>query len=249
MLVGRAHAHPSSGIVVDDTGNVYVADINTGLWKIDLEGKLFHVHKEAGHWLTLDPEGKFARVDFTRSDHWPRWFKRRTPDGARPALLTDGGSPLIVHPDGNLYYVSTGENRNPGGTELTCLSPDGKTQPVAPALGKLSEKLGGIKGLALGPAGSLYISFPKAVYKVAVDGKVAAVAETVAIQEAEKYLSEGIAKDDLPFLRGLAVDDRGTAYVAATGCRTVVAHAPARRQAEPGAARDRRGTWAFRDQS
>jgi sugar lactone lactonase YvrE len=221
LLVGRASAHPSSGIVVDEKGNVFVADLNTGLWKIDPDGKLTHVHKEAGHWLALDPEGKFARVDFMKSDHWPRWFKRRTADGDKPALLTDGGSPLVVHRDGNLYYVSSGEKRNPGGTELTRLSPDGKTQPFAPALGKLAEKLGGIKGLAAGPAGSLYVTFPKAVYKVTADGKVVVVAEAVTVPEAEKYLSEGTAKDDLPFLRGLAVDDRGAAYVAATGCRTV----------------------------
>ena len=82
LFAGRVSAHPSSGIVVDEKGNVFVADINSGVWKIDTEGKLTHIHKEAGHWLALDAEGSFARVDFTKSDHWPRWFKRRTPDGA-----------------------------------------------------------------------------------------------------------------------------------------------------------------------
>lgn len=33
---------------------------------------------------------------------------------------------------------------------------------------------------------------------------------------------EGTAKSQLPFLRGLAVDGRGTVYAAATGCRCVV---------------------------
>ena len=90
-------------------------------------------------------------MNFTKSDHWPRWFKRRTPDGTKPALLTDGGSPLVVHRDGNLYYVSSGANLNPGGHEVIRLTPDGKLSRVATGLDKTSEKLGGIKGLAAGP--------------------------------------------------------------------------------------------------
>jgi sugar lactone lactonase YvrE len=222
LFPGRVSAHPSSGIVVDEKGNVFVADINTGLWKIDADGKLTHIHKEAGHWLALDPAGSFASVDFTKSDHWPRWFKRRTPDGAKPALITDGGSPLVVHRDGNLYYVSSGENRKPGGHELTRLSPDGKSKSLAPELGKISEKLGGIKGLTCGPDGSLYVTFPKAVHKITTDGKVTAVVASVQVPIAEKDIVEGTPKDELPNLRGLAVDARGTVYAAATGCRCVV---------------------------
>ena len=222
LFAGRVSAHPSSGIVVDEKGNVFVADINTGLWKIDPEGKLTHIHKEAGHWLALDAEGRFSRVEFEKSDHWPRWFKRRTPVGEKPALITDGGSPLVVHRDGNLYYVSGGEKRRPGGLELTQLSPDGKLKPHAPELGKISEELGGIKGLAAGPDGSLYVTFPKAVHKITADGKVTAVAESVQVAEGDKDIFEGTPKDELPNLRGLAVDARGTVYAAATGCRRVV---------------------------
>jgi len=217
-----ASAHPSSGIVVDEKGNVFVADINTGLWRIDTDGKLTQVHKEAGHWLALDAEGRFSRVDFEKSDHWPRWFKRRTPVGERPALITDGGSPLVVHPDGNLYYVSGGEKLNPGGHEVIRLTPDGKLSRVAADLDKTSEKLGGIKGLAVGPDGSLYVTFPKAVFKITMDGKVTAVVESVQVADGDQDILEGTPKDDLPFLRGLAVDSRGTVYAAATGCRRVV---------------------------
>lgn len=222
LLQGWASAHPSSGIVVDEKGNVFVADINTGLWQIDTEGKLTHIHKEAGHWLALDAEGSFARVDFTKSDHWPRWFKRRTPDGAKPALITDGGSPLVVHRDGNLYYVSGGEKLNPGGHEVIRLTPDGKLSRVAAELEKTSEKLGGIKGLAVGPDGCLYVTFPKAVHKITTGGKVTAVAESVQVADGDKDIVEGFPKHELPYLRGLAVDARGTVYAAATGCRCVV---------------------------
>ena len=222
LFARAADAHPSSGIVVDEKGNVFVADINTGLWKIEADGKRNLMHKEAGHWLALDAEGTFARVDFTKSDHWPRWFKRRTPDGAKPALLTDGGSPLVVHWDGNLYYVSGGEKLNPGGHEVIRLTPDGKLSRVAAGLDKTSEKLGGIKGLAAGPDGSFYVTFPKAVHMITADGNFTAVAESVQVADGDKDVVEGFPKEELPYLRGLAVDARGTVYAAATGCRCVV---------------------------
>jgi sugar lactone lactonase YvrE len=222
LFVEWASAHPSSGIVADEKGNVFVADINTGLWKIDTEGNLTQIHKEAGHWLALDAEGSFARVDFTKSDHWPRWFKRRTPDGAKPALITDGGSPLVAHQDGNLYYVSSGEHLQPGGHEVIRLTPDGKLDRVATDLAKTSEKLGGIKGLAAGPDGALYISYPKAVLKITTDGKVTTLADPVVVTDGDKDLPEGTPESQLPSLRGVAVDGRGTVYAAATGCRCVV---------------------------
>jgi sugar lactone lactonase YvrE len=217
-----ALAHPSSGIVVDDKGNVFVADINTGLWKFDTNGKLTQLHMEAGHWLALDAEGRFSLVDFEKSDHWPRWFKRRTPAGEKPSLITDGGSPLVVHPDGNLYYISGGEELNPGGHELIRLTPDGKLSRVAADLANTSEKLGGIKGLAVGPDGFFYITFPKAVYKISTDGKISAVAESIEIAGCNQDIVEGTPEVDLPSLRGLAIDSRGTVYAAATGCRRVV---------------------------
>jgi sugar lactone lactonase YvrE len=222
LIAGRASAHPSSGIVVDEKGNIFVADINTGLWKVDTEGKLTQVHKEAGHWLALDAGGRFSRVDFEKSDHWPRWFKRRTPVGEKPALITDGGSPLVVHRDGNLYYVSSGEKLNPGGHEVIRLTPDGKLSHVTADFDKTSEKLGGIKGLAVGPDGSFYITFPKAVYKITADGKVTAVVEPVQVADSDQDVFDGTPKDELPYLRGLAVDAQGTIYAAATGCRRVV---------------------------
>jgi sugar lactone lactonase YvrE len=222
LLAGRVWAHPGSGIVVDGKGNVFVADINTGLWKFDTGGKLIHIHKEAGHWLALDPEGRFSRVDFEKSAHWPRWFKRRTPAGEKPALITDGGSPLVVHRDGNLYYVSSGEELNPGGHEVIRLAPDGTLSRVAADLDKTTKKLGGIKGLAVGPDGSLYVTVPKAVYKITTGGKVTAVAELVRVADGDKDVVEGFPQEELPYLRGLAVDERGTVYAAATGCRCVV---------------------------
>jgi hypothetical protein len=75
----RGSAHPGSGIVVDAQGNIFVSDINRGLLKFGTDGKVIVVLKEAGHWLALDSSGKFSRMEFEKSDHWPRWFKHRNP--------------------------------------------------------------------------------------------------------------------------------------------------------------------------
>jgi sugar lactone lactonase YvrE len=102
------------------------------------------------------------------------------------------------------------------------LTPDGKVDRVATDLARISEKLGGIKGLAAGPDGALYISYPKAVLRITTDGKVTRLADPVVVTDGDKDLSEGTPESQLPSLRGLAVDGRGTVYAAATGCRCVV---------------------------
>src|SRR5947208_10923055 len=86
-------AHPSSGIVVGEQGDVFFSDLDRGVLKIDARGKVTTVFpKEGGHWLALDASGSFSKVDFEKSPHWPRWFKRRTPADVRPAIISDGGS-------------------------------------------------------------------------------------------------------------------------------------------------------------
>jgi len=212
-------AHPGSGIVVDEQGNVFFADLDRGVLKIDARGKVTTVFpKEGGHWLALDASGSFSKVDFEKSPHWPRWFKRRTPADVRPALISDGGSPLVVAPDGNLYYVCNDERMIPGGLLIARLTPDGKETLLSPAFRQTSDGLGGIKGLAVGPGGSLYASYPKAILKFALDGKVTTLLNPVVVADCEKQPPV----EDAPFLRGLAVDAHGAVYVAATGCRCVI---------------------------
>src|SRR5262249_37185983 len=114
-------AHPGSGIVVDAGGNVYFAYFEHGVGKLDPQGKLTYVGKtHGGHWMCLDVDGSFSRTQ-------PRHFERITPDGVKPALIyADGGSPITVLRDGNLYYVSNDETMNPGGMQVTRQSPTGK---------------------------------------------------------------------------------------------------------------------------
>jgi sugar lactone lactonase YvrE len=228
VLVVAAHAltafaHPSSGIVVDEQGSVYFSDLSRGILKVDGQGKVTTISEEGGHWLALDTKGSFANAEFEKSGHWPRWFKRRTTAGARPALITDGGSPLVVAPDGNLYYVCNDEQMIPGGLQIARLTPDGRETLLNPDWRRKSDELGGIKGLAAGPKGSLYITYPRALMKVALNGMVTPLLNPVVVPDCDTYPS---SSQDAPFLRGLAVDASGVAYVAATGCRCVIRIAP-----------------------
>src|SRR5262245_11450526 len=219
-----ASGHPSSGIVVDQQGNVFFStNVGHGVLKIDPQGKVTTVSKEGGHWLALDSDGSFSKVDFQKSAHWPRWFKRRTPDGGRPALITDGGSPLVVASDGNLYYVCNDEEMIPGGLQLGRLTPEGKESLVSPGLRRISEEMGGIKGLAIGPDGSFFISYPKALLKVARNGTFTTLLNPVVAPDCDKTPP---SIQDAPSLRGLVVDARGVVYVAATGCRCVITITP-----------------------
>jgi hypothetical protein len=89
VIIGIADstlAHPGSGIVVDQEGNVYFTHIGRGVGKIDPQGKLTYVGQtRGGHWMCLDPEGSFSRTQ-------PKHFERISLDGVKPALIyADGG--------------------------------------------------------------------------------------------------------------------------------------------------------------
>jgi sugar lactone lactonase YvrE len=229
QLVSTALAHPGSGIVVDGHGNIFVSDINRGLLKFSPDGKVSVALKEAGHWLAVDSEKKFARMDFQKSDHWPRWFKHRNPPGSDLALISDGGSPLVVHRDGSLYYVCNDEQMIPGGLQVARLSPDGKLALVAPTLKARAMELGGLKGLATAPDDSLYATTAAAVLKVNLDGTFKIVKQSIVAPDCDRYLVENppaeyerLQTAGAPFLNGIAVSSSGDIYLAATGCRCVL---------------------------
>jgi hypothetical protein len=221
LISASGLAHPGSGIVVDSDGNVFVADINRGLLKFTPDGRVLVVLKEAGHWLAEDNGGNFARMDFQKSEHWPRWFKHRRPSGG-PALISDGGSPLVVHRDKNLYYICNDERMNPGGLQIGRLSPDGRSALVAPGMKARADELGGIKGLAAGPDESLYAVTAGAVLKVTLAGKFTTLKQPVKAPDCDRYLPPGTPPGHEPFLTGLTVTPRGDIYLAASGCRSVL---------------------------
>jgi hypothetical protein len=214
-LAPRAAAHPSSGIVVNAKGHVFFQG-GQAVWTIDASGQLTkYWDKRSGHWMALDPEGSFARAE-------PKLVERITPAGDKPAVLvTDGGAPVTVGHDGNLYYAL---RLLPGGgveCGITRVAPDGHYSPFAPDLDKKLVELNGITGLTTGPDGSLYVACPGSVLKVKMDGTHTMLASPVVVKDCD-------VEDDHynPYLRGIAVDSRGTVYAAANGCHRVIKITP-----------------------
>ncbi len=218
-----ALSHPSAGIVIDAQGSVFFSDLSRGLFKISPEGTLTKFGAEGGHYLALDLKGSFSSVEFEKSPHWPRWFKRRTPIGARPTLIADGGSPLVVAPDGNLYYICNDEQMVPGGVQLARLTPRGQETLVSPGLVRITGEMGSIKGLAVAPHDSLFIAYSKAVFRVARDGTITTLLNPVVVPECDVRAEATLGA---PSLHGLVADASGTLYLAATGCACVIKITP-----------------------
>jgi sugar lactone lactonase YvrE len=227
VAAGPAAAHPASGIVVDAQGQVYFIYTGHGVMKIAPDGgkpSLIHPSK-GGHWMCLDPDGAFARAK-------PKYFQRITPDGVKPAIIfADGGAPLVVHRDGNLYYGSWSSSDDrfaPGGITVTRLSTDGKPTEFAPQLQQtLASFDDGVTGLAIAPDGFLYVAGRTAVVKVNVaDGTVRTLIHPIKISDCDDDPPDGRAELSGPCLRGLAVDAKGNVYAAAQGCHRVLKITP-----------------------
>jgi sugar lactone lactonase YvrE len=218
-----ASAHPSSGIVVDRHGQVFFQDIRGGaIWKIDAQGKLTKFHdKLGGHWMALDGEGSFSRADL-------KLVKRITPPGTRPTLIVaDGGAPIAVATDGNLYYGHAFPDGGKAAVGMTRVSPDGRQTLFSPDLSKtLLRTDDGVFGLAAGPDGSVYVSTWDAVLRVSRDGAVTTVVHPVVVKDCDEDRADHKPSNRLPYLRGLAVDERGTVYAAATSCHRLLRIAP-----------------------
>jgi len=208
MLVAAsftAAAHPGSGIVVDAQGNVFFQDgVARTIWKIDPQGKVTaHYDKLGGHWMALDTKGKFTRADLKLVE----WIA--------PALIVaDGGAPITMNTDGNLYYGLDLSSTGQVSVGMTRIFPDGRQEPFALEFAKRIEPLG-ITGLTSGADGTLYVACLTSVFKVKTDGTFTTLVDLALLKGCEQ---------DAPtsFLRGLDVDAQGTVYVAATGCRGVV---------------------------
>jgi sugar lactone lactonase YvrE len=209
LLPALANAHPGSGIVVDRRGQTYFVDMVSGVWKLDARGSLTHVRGPAFHWMTLDATDRFAAA------HLPSGADGDVVRiGRTPTLLLASDFPITIGRDGNLYFPS-----HRAGTPLQVykMLPSGQTSVLAVLpFSKARPPVLDLKGLAAGPDGSLYYTEDNAIRRISKDGRVDTVAENFRC-----------TSNALPQLRGLDVDARGTIYVAATGCRSVLKVTPA----------------------
>jgi hypothetical protein len=214
-------AHPGTGIIVDKYGNVYFIYTGVGVAKIAPGGKLTYIYKEAtgGHWMCLDERGIFSQTQ-------PKYFKRITPAGIKPAIIyAGGGSPIIVNGDGNFYYCG-GQNgdMNPGAKTIVRETPGKQQVLFSPALENILNRLNdGITGLAAAPDSSLYVACWNSLLKVTMDGKVTILVHPVVVGDCDEDPADHReANRGIPLLRGVDVDPGGTVYTAATSCHCVL---------------------------
>ena len=209
-------AHPGSGIVVDDHGQIYFVDTGQGVWKLSANGKPVLIHTLAYHWMAIDEKGHFAKSE-ALGDFDDGSFVRITPAGAVPALLISSDYPIAVGQDGGLYYVPYNKA---GVRELIRRMPNGQRSVFAtlPIVNNPKPMLW-INGIASARDGSLYVTDNDAVRKVDTNGNVSTTRETFDLQGCANALPD---TPKLPYLRGLAVAGDGTIYAAANGCRTVL---------------------------
>ena len=210
LVPASALAHPGSGIVVDRLGQVYFVDTGSGLWKIDTNGTLVRISAPRFHWLTLDADDRFANTRLPSGS-----AGEITRVGSTPTLLLASDYPLAIGRDGNLYYPS----RSAGAATLDVLrvSPSGRSSVLA------SVPLPFLNGIAAAPDGSLYYTENRAIRRIDAQGRASTLTEHVALEVCPRI--PGMEAHD-PQLRGLAVDSSGTAYVAASGCGSVLKVTP-----------------------
>jgi DNA-binding beta-propeller fold protein YncE len=202
-------AHPGSGIVVDRRGEIYFVDTGSGVWKIDLQGKLTHLSGPMFHWMTIDSDDRFSTV------HLPTGARGDiTRVGTTPTLLVASDFPITIGADGNLYYPSYTSS---SGLQLMELTPSDRTT----VLTNLSAAGGGdlrhLNGLAAGLDGSLYCSEDNAIRRISRRGQISTIVANLTLPTCVS-----IPGTTRPMLRGLAADSHGTIYVAASGCGSVL---------------------------
>ena len=223
LLTTRAAAHPASAIAVDERGRVYFTHAEKGVFRLDDGGKLTPISPSAMHWMAIDRSGAFAGS----AEEFGEWFGRVTPKGEKPALISCSDFPCVVGKDGNLFFAKM------HGLNIVRRTPEGKESVLASR-----EKFGiddkrpvGVNGIASGPDGAIYLvtlenvkgyegSGEHVVYAVAMDGSIRTLAKNFVTEK----LPEGQRHPEVrpEYCRGMAVDEKGNVYVAATGNRCVM---------------------------
>jgi hypothetical protein len=206
-----AAAHPGNGIIaVSETTAITGDAISNGVWRFEI-GKTpsrladkFHCH-----WVTKGRDGKlYAETLGERGGAWETSIYRLDDRGAVTtpvASKVDAAHGIfLVDGSGAIVYQS--------GDTLVADLPDGRTTPFrgtgSPAPG--AGKLGVVKALSWGPAGSLYASDGDRVLRAGSDGVLKEVAKIDGPVVETLYAGA----NGKAMAWGLAVDDEGTIYAA-----------------------------------
>jgi DNA-binding beta-propeller fold protein YncE len=206
-------AHPGTGIVIDQAGNVYFVDMVSGVWKVDTAGRLTHLPGPGFHWMALDERERLrgATLPSGSAGEVVRLANQ-------PTLILASDYPVSMGQDGSLYYPS---HRAPGALQILRIPPSGSTAVAATLPARAGEReLRELNGIALGRDGSVYYTENDAVRRIDSRGAVSTIAQE--LSPAGCRAVAGIDAGAGPLLRGFAVDSSGTVYAAATGCAAVV---------------------------
>jgi hypothetical protein len=217
LLFMSTVAHPGSGIVVDQYGNVYF--IYKGIIKISGDGSISYIHRASdGHWLCFNESGNFSKFN-------PTYFESINAKGANPAFIfAGGGSPILLNKDGNLIYCG-GEHGdlNPGGKTIVKETAQKQLSVICPTLEDTLDKFDdGITSITDTPDGSIFLGCWNSIIQVGIDGRIKVLAHPVMISDCDEDPADHRETNHgKPLLRGIALDSAGDIYVAATSCHCV----------------------------
>jgi hypothetical protein len=175
------------------------------------------------HWMAIDPDGAFSNSP----KEFGEWFGRVTPKGEKPSLIWCSDFPCAIGKDNNLYsaYMHSLKivRRTPQGEESVVATP--KTFGIEP------KRPFGVTGLTCGPDGMIYLvslddhpTTELIVFALATNGSVRTIARNFVVDKIS--ISERHPEAVPEYCRGMAVDDGGNVYVAATGNRCVMKLTP-----------------------
>jgi hypothetical protein len=236
VFYGLACAHPSWGIVVSSTGDVYFSDLET-VWKLDRAGKLSvfragvsgrHVHE-----LSIDDQDNIYGPDFSYDPSTQRYISgvwKMTPAGeftylSEPSDRPVPGMSIWFDRAGNRYSVDQ-NNHAKTKTLLLKRTPEGVVSTLAGgayghADGKgAAARFSSVGAIVFGVDGNLYLSDGEYVRRVSMDGTVTTLAKDLLFRTAED--KPPLFAGSYGSLAGLAAGPGGNVYVADAGDRRLL---------------------------
>lgn len=233
-----AHAHPPTGIVIDQKGVVYFTDLET-IWKIDLNLKLSIVRPGVSgrhvHELSIDQANNLFGADLSyESQKWISSVWKIASDGRftyllDPTMNPPRGMSMWSDASGNTYVVEQ-DNHSKKETLLVRRSPDGQVTTLAGSVyghrdGKgSSASFGSIGGMYIAADSSIYLTDGTSIRKVTSDGNVSTLATDLTKRTAEDAPLLFGKNDGI--LAGLTIDRDKNIYLADAGNQRLLKIAP-----------------------
>ena len=210
LATSGTHAHPGAAIAVSNEGVVYFVDTGAGVFSIEPSGRLVRREGPAFHWFAFDPGSRFRQTPFPST---PNAELRVA--GVNPTIVLSSDFPVTIGPDGKFFYP---DGAGAGRVRIMAIESSGarSIRATLPEIRRGAETITWLNGLASAADGSLYYTEDRAIRKVDQRGRVTTVVANVVVTNCKAV--PGVEAVAGPCLRGLAVAEDGSIYVAASGC-------------------------------